>query len=589
MDTNVYTEEKSGSLEPILYHDDDKHQEEMTVMVHDRYAMTFVEHGHAPTTIIVDAVLKPLSIEFNTKLRSSVDVGRLISHGATVRKVDGSDIADDICLSDFEALLDEHFKLSQTKPVSVTVLKCPRTEHGTLMHSTTVKNAMKWKREQYARYQSPRNALKRKLDSLYVQIFIFALILVDLTLFAMYDRMDSATLAIVTFTILGIYLVEILLRIYAKRPEFFFKDPLEALDLTVVIASCLLSLVQHSNAAVFVRAARSLRAFRALRIFRSLRVCVRSTKTLRNAPQGMRILVRLNKQGFHDETYDLDLCYVTANVLAMSLPSTGFEQMYRNPIADVAAFMDEHHGTHYMIFDLCLERSYDRSVFHGRVTHYKFQDHGVPTISAMHRLCLGVQDWLQRHEANVVAIHCKGGKGRTGTMICAWLLFRYPEATPDEAIDLFATMRTNHLKARTTQGIETYSQRRYVEYFHRFVHTPSLLNVPPYQGIAIRTIDIGPLYLHRSGDDDIGNGDDNALMSSSCQWSARIIQRDEDIINVDDTIYEFGRGVTRNDGNAHIVFESTENGGLRLLGNICVLVYRKQHDDAGNNEKATVF
>ena len=32
------------------------------------------------------------------------------------------------------------------------------------------------------------------------------------------------------------------------------------------------------------------------------------------------------------------------------------------------------------------------------------------------------REWMEADEMNVIAIHCKGGKGRTGTMICVWLI-----------------------------------------------------------------------------------------------------------------------------------------------------------------------
>jgi PTEN phosphatase family protein len=30
--------------------------------------------------------------------------------------------------------------------------------------------------------------------------------------------------------------------------------------------------------------------------------------------------------------------------------------------------------------------------------------------------------WLEADPENIIAVHCKGGKGRTGTMICVWLV-----------------------------------------------------------------------------------------------------------------------------------------------------------------------
>lgn len=41
------------------------------------------------------------------------------------------------------------------------------------------------------------------------------------------------------------------------------------------------------------------------------------------------------------------------------------EGIYRNRLEDVYKFMEENHGGHYRIYNLCQERSYDINKFHG--------------------------------------------------------------------------------------------------------------------------------------------------------------------------------------------------------------------------------
>ena len=62
----------------------------------------------------------------------------------------------------------------------------------------------------------------------------------------------------------------------------------------------------------------------------------------------------LQKDGF-----DLDLTYVTENVIAMSFPSSGSTAIYRNPIGEVARFFKKNHRGKFRIYNLCSKYSSD--------------------------------------------------------------------------------------------------------------------------------------------------------------------------------------------------------------------------------------
>ena len=51
----------------------------------------------------------------------------------------------------------------------------------------------------------------------------------------------------------------------------------------------------------------------------------------------LRKIVSGKRRRFQDDSFDLDVTYITPRILAMSFPASGLETMYRNSMADVSA------------------------------------------------------------------------------------------------------------------------------------------------------------------------------------------------------------------------------------------------------------
>lgn len=171
--------------------------------------------------------------------------------------------------------------------------------------------------------------------------------------------------------------------------------------------------------------------------------------------------------------YDLDMSYITDRLLAMSYPAERVRAMYRNPLWQVKDVLDTRHPGRYKVCNLCIEENYNPANFHGRVEVYPFDDNHVPPLSLIKNFCESIYSWLSCDPQNIAVIHCMAGKGRTGLMVCAYLV--YSGMAVDEAFQLYANRRTTN-----NQGVSIPSQRRYVRYWSDVLSfSGGRLNGPP--------------------------------------------------------------------------------------------------------------
>lgn len=188
-----------------------------------------------------------------------------------------------------------------------------------------------------------------------------------------------------------------------------------------------------------------------------------STKTPILAQNILKGLVSRKKFRFNHDGYDLDLTYITDKLIAMGFPASNLEKLYRNGVNEVINFFNERHRDHYKVYNLCSERQYPPNTFH-KQAHYPFDDHEAPPIDLIMPFCQDLDEFLAENEENVAAIHCKAGKGRTGTFICCFLIYKGYVKSAHDALEYYGIMRTENGK-----GVTIPSQIRYVHYFEKMI------------------------------------------------------------------------------------------------------------------------
>lgn len=431
-----------------------------------------------------------------------------------------------------------------------------------------------------------RLRLLRGVDSLVVRLLGLLILFVDIifiTIDLSLTNEEYLNILKVVFQLLDLifsayFCVEVAIRIIGLG-RCYFRRWFEILDLVIVVSATLLTVVyillphntDSRNTIIIFGSVRLFIIGRLIRVFFWARVVNERkgiTKFFRNK-------VSQNKRRYIDDHFDLDLTYVTDRVIAMSFPSSGSEALYRNSIRDVGEFLDKKHFGHYRVYNLCSEREYDTSYFHNQVQRVLIDDHNVPRFTDLVDFCEDVLTWMEANQENVIVVHCKGGKGRTGTMISSWLVRAGLFLGANESLAYFSDRRTDKSRGTKCQGVQTPSQSRYVLYYERLL-THLGGDLPPPTSLRLKKITLLGLF-------GVGKGD-------GTDWQFEILQFDEKIFehsfqDASTDLFE----VIKEPASDSIEIVFSQGGALILMDDIKFKFYCSTRSVPTGNDKCQFY
>ena len=237
---------------------------------------------------------------------------------------------------------------------------------------------------------------------------------------------------------------------------------------------------------------------------------------------------------------NLDLAYITDDIIVMSLPALTFPQnYYRNQLHKVKEFLDSL-SRPYKVFEFRAEGAgYPDSAFDGRVQHFPFPDHHPPPFRLLPKIADAMREHLSQPGALAV-LHCKAGKGRSGLCACTYLV-AHRGWQESEARRNFTERRMR----RGFEGVSIPSQQRYLRYVQRWTDDGK-----KYRDMRIR-IDALEVMNLRSG----------------YQLAVRAFAQDGEVI---ETVHEFSS--TAEASVAGSVTKLTPSRDVVITSDVCIYI-----------------
>ncbi|XP_034145435.1 tensin isoform X4 [Esox lucius] len=266
----------------------------------------------------------------------------------------------------------------------------------------------------------------------------------------------------------------------------------------------------------------------------------KSEQTRRRSSRSISLLQAM------EENYEVDLVYITERIISVSFPSGAEERSYASNIKEVASMLGSKHGEHYLLLNLS-ERRNDITKLNHKVLDFGWPDHHAPALDKICSMCKAMDTWLNADQHNVVVLHNKGNRGRTGVVVAAYMHYSNISASADQALDRFAMRRFYQDKALP---VGQPSQRRYIRYF---------------SGLLSGNIKINnkPLFLHHV----IMHGIPDFESKGGCRPFLKIYQAMQPV---------YTSGIYNVQGDSHTSICITIEPGLLLKGDILLKCYHKR-------------
>ncbi|XP_041638256.1 tensin-2-like isoform X2 [Cheilinus undulatus] len=173
--------------------------------------------------------------------------------------------------------------------------------------------------------------------------------------------------------------------------------------------------------------------------------------------------------------YDFDLTYITERIISVFFLPDLEEQRYRTNIQEVASMLKSKHQDKFMLLNLS-EKRHDITRLNPKVQDFGWPDHHAPPLDRICAVCKAMETWLTADPLNVVVLHCRGNKGKTGVIVAAYMHYSKISAGADQALTTLAMRK--FCEDKVSSSLQP-SQNRYIYYFGGLLSGTIKMNSSP--------------------------------------------------------------------------------------------------------------